>query len=264
MCLLLSTMPKFGKSLSLIAASLFTTSPALALPGTDFNFHRANNNPTEFHQTTYANGQSGVDAFQQFVNQEAQALDLNAINARKLDLGHLTLKTTQEVKVYFIKEKGMYHNQLQVISAGSTNIDGMVFDEIACEATGCWYSLWETFGYPQVSSDKALQLGDYVSLGNLDSGSVLDFKLIVDGAKRDDGDTWHINDSLNIDGMQHLIAYEYEGYLVMAWEDEANGGEAADYNDVVFAIDIGQDNLDCIPTDGELTAPSCGAIIFPD
>lgn len=253
------------KTLGIVTSFFLLNSPVLALPGTDFDFYRANSDPTDFHQTTYDNGLSGVDSFQQFVNTEFQALDLDTIKARKLDLRNLTLKKAQEIKVYFIKEEGMYHNQLQVVSTGSTNLNGMVFDEIACDVTGCWYSTWEsTYGYSLISSDKALQLGDYVSLGNLESGSVLDFKLLVDGANQDDGDIWHINDSLNIDGMQHVIAYEYEGYLVLAWEDEANGGDAADYNDVVFALDIGQDNLDCIPTDGETFNPKCSVAIYAD
>ena len=59
-----------------------------------------------------------------------------------------------------------------------------------------------------------------------------------------------------------MIAYEYEGYLILAGEDYYDG----DYNDVVFVVDIGQNNLDCIPTDGEISAPGCNTDtnVFPD
>ena len=57
-----------------------------------------------------------------------------------------------------------------------------------------------------------------------------------------------------------VIAYEYEGYLILGWEDQNDG----DYNDVVFAIDIGQNNLDCIPSEGELVNPQCSNLLFAD
>ena len=74
--------------------------------------------------------------------------------------------------------------------------------------------------------------------------------------------TFSANPSLNPDGIQHVMAYEYEGYLILTFEDHINGGDF-DYNDLVIAVNIGQDNLDCIPTDGEAFDPNCG-IVFAD
>ncbi|MEB3882082.1 DUF4114 domain-containing protein, partial [Lyngbya sp. CCY1209] len=53
---------------------------------------------------------------------------------------------------------------------------------------------------------------------------------------------WHLDAADNSDGLQHIMAYEQSGYLVMAFEDMTNGGDK-DYNDIVFAIDIGEGNI---------------------
>jgi|GEM_PF-3363652 len=229
-----------------IVSSLLFTTPVFAIPNSDFDFYRAENNPTDFHATTYGNGLTGsnANAFQEFVNTDAQALDLSTINGRKLDSSKLTINQDQEVKIYFVNEGAHFRNKLAIQSVGVTSLSGFIFDDVSCLEVGCAYS--ETLGEYILYPDDVLELGDYVSVGNVESGSQLSFELITPD------NTLSSDNSLNPSN-KGVIAYEYEGYLILAWEDAHD----SDFNDVIFAVDIGQENLNCIPTDGETPAPEC-------
>lgn len=255
-----NSMNKKHKIISILTSYLLFSTPALAVPGTDFNFYRADNNPTNFHTTSYTNGLTGNNAaaFQNFVTTEGSALDLNTINAKRLDSTKLELNHSYDVKVYFINESARSRNQLKIKSTGNTILDGMLFYDISCLETGCSYP--QSDGYYTLNPDDVLELGDYISVGSVESGSKLDFELISPPLSyQTTTQVLHSDNSLNPNN-RGVIAYEYEGFLILAWEDYDDG----DYNDLVFAIDIGQDNLDCIPSEGELNNQQCGAVIFPD
>jgi hypothetical protein len=81
----------------------------------------------------------------------------------------------------------------------------------------------------------------------VEAGSSIDFYLHQDGYGKSYANTWYSQTERNSDGIQHLIAYDYKNYLVLAWEDMTNGGDL-DYNDVVFVVDIGEANIENIPT----------------
>ena len=80
-------------TIGILTTSLFTAFPALSLPGSDFNFYRGDTNSTDFHTTTYENGLSGqnAEAFKQFVNVEASALNLEEMQARELNISDLVM-----------------------------------------------------------------------------------------------------------------------------------------------------------------------------
>ena len=251
------------KLLGIIASSLITVPAALAIPGSDFDFYRAENTPTSFHTTTYENNLTGDngEAFQEFVNIDAATLDLDTINSRKLDSSKLEITFDKDVIVYFINEGAHYRNNLSIRSSGTTNIEGSVFDDVSCLESGCVYP--ESHGYYTLHPEDVLELGDYVNVGTVQSGSRLEFQL---NTRRFDNystflQTIYTDNDLNSPN-QGVIAYEYEGYLILAWEDAHDG----DYNDLVFAIDIGQENLNCIPSEGEPTNPSCNptSILYAD
>lgn len=214
----------------------------------DFPIYRGSISPTDFHSVTNSNGDVGADAFQQFANTEASALDLSTLNARKLDATQLNLTYDNDVKIYFINEGAGYKNQLQVQTTGNTLVSGMVFKDVSCHTSddicqGKWSS--------PADVNKALKPGDYVDLGTLSAGTRLDFQVLANGYSNSNPDVWHTDDSLNSDGIQHVIAYAYEGYLILAWEDlnANNPSNDYDYNDVIFALYIGSDNLAAIPSD---------------
>ena len=228
--------------LGTLGISLCTVLPAQAtFSFSDFSFFRKANNPTGFHTTQYRNEDgtdagTGLNAFQQFVNTESSAIDLDELNARKLDANKLTTVTNAEdVKVYFIHEGAGYRNQLKLTMTGTansgTNREGFVFVDGS-----------------QGSGSEQLRKGDYVNLGDIAAGTTLDFALLANGYRNNNFHTYYANVARNPDNLQHVMAYEYQGYLILAWEDLYNGGDK-DYNDIVFAIDIGETNLARLPSE---------------
>ncbi len=97
------------------------------------------------------------------------------------------------------------------------------------------------------SRSKAAPLlpGDFVDLGRFDAGTQLDFFLIANGAAGGTT-TYSTQSSMNADGINHVVAFAYglkdSPYIILGFEDLYGGGDR-DFNDVLFAIDIGRVNL---------------------
>ena len=192
----------------------------------DFDFKRAEDHPTTFHTTTYPDDAgTGVEAFKQFVQAERVAVSIDTLNARKLDPTKLKLTQNYDVKIYFIDEGAGYKNQLYLDTIDASGKDGMIF-----------------YDGSRGKGSKKLRRGDYVELGTIPNGATLDFQLRANGYNNDNPDVWYADIARNSDNTQHVMAFEYQGYLILAWEDLKNGGDK-DYNDIVFAVDIGSTNL---------------------
>jgi Domain of unknown function (DUF4114)/PEP-CTERM motif len=204
-------------------------------------------------------------AFKSFIQKERQAIDPATVNIFQLDPAKLNLKYDHEVKVHFLSEGAMFRNQLGVTATGTTNIDDTIlFDDISCLDKSC--STVTRYRKPEISSSTiekgGLSAGEFVSLGNVKAGTTLDFWLNADGYLKSNPTRWSTDASKNKDGLQHVMAYEYGDYLVLAWEDLKNGGDM-DYNDAIFAIDIGQANLQDIPKDPQdVPEPSTTAALL--
>jgi hypothetical protein len=95
------------------------------------------------------------------------------------------------------------------------------------------------------SSTAPLLPGDFVDLGRFDAGTQLDFFLIANGAAGGTT-TYSTQTSLNADGIDHVVAFAYglkdSPYILLGFEDLYGGGDQ-DYNDLLFAVDIGRMNL---------------------
>jgi Domain of unknown function (DUF4114)/PEP-CTERM motif len=204
--------------------------------------------------------------FKQFVNTERNALDPSI---QPLDLSKLTLQYDHEVQVYFIGEGARNRNQLGVTATGTTQIDDTIlFDDIVCLTDAC--ATQKEYKRPDLQStttlNGGLEAGDSVSLGMIEAGTTLDFWLNKDGFIRDANGKAHTrltaDASQNADGKQHLMAYNYENYLVLAWEDllEGDAGYDFDYNDVVFVVDIGEGNIPTPPA--QTPEPSTAAALI--
>ncbi|MEM9923338.1 MAG: DUF4114 domain-containing protein [Cyanobacteria bacterium P01_D01_bin.50] len=180
-----------------------------------------------------------IPQFQKLVQKERLAIGAQEVAAQRLDPTKLFLKHDHNVKVWFINEGAGYRNQLAYEATKGDNYDkGMIFNDIACK-TGC-----------QLSNGKnaPLDIGDFVDLGLIKGGTQLNFLLKADGARANpaNGDIYGADESLNRDGLQHLMAFDVEAgdrnYLLMGFEDLRNGGDL-DYNDAVFVVDFGEGNL---------------------
>lgn len=188
--------------------------------------------------------------FQQFV--QAEGIALPNSGQFILDPTKLKLKYDHDVSVYFINEGAGYRNQLAFEATGSTNSSGLVFNDIACEGTGC-VGAW---------GGNTLQLGDGVKLGNFTAGTQLDLWLRADGLSRgDSANIFGTKTSSNADGLQHVVAYSFNNYILLGFEDlygalgasgqDVNTGRwnensDRDFNDVIVVLDIGERNVQAL------------------
>ena len=209
---------------------------------TEVGFNRRSHNANHaFYQK--------INQFQQFINTEKNSLDASQIGARTLDLNKLHLNFDSKVSVYFINEGAGYRNQLGLQTTGGTVINSKIlFNDVTCTSTDCknprHFNPQKPFG---LADKQPLQIGDYFHLGKMKAGTKLDFFLRQDGYNKPSAQQFYTQRDRNPDQLQHLIAYDYQDILVLAWEDMTNGGDK-DYNDLVFAVDIGKKNIDQIPT----------------
>lgn len=211
----------------------------------DFNW-----NSSWTQQTIYNKSQTGFNdtPFQQFVQAESVALPNSG--QFKLDPNKLNLKYDHDVSVYFINEGAGYRNQLAFESTGTTNKSGLLFNDISCQGNGCVSGDW---------GGNALKLGDGVKVGNVTAGTQLDFWLRADGLIRgNSANIFGTDTASNADGLQHAVAYAYNNYILLAFEDlygglhasgvdsatgKWNEGSDRDFNDVVVVLDIGEANV---------------------
>lgn len=199
-----------------------------------------NTHTVEDYSTDISGFQNLIDDyFQPLVQKERLAIGAQEVQAQRLDANRLFLKHDHEMRVWFINEGAGYRNQLAYeATKGDDYQKGMIFDDIACKG-GCQLNNL---------NDGALDIGDFVDLGLIEGGTQLNFLLKADGATENTnkGDIFGADESLNSDGLQHLMAFEVNAggrdYLMMGFEDIRGGGDL-DYNDAVFVVDFGEGNL---------------------
>ena len=153
--------------------------------------------------------------------------------AHLLDPSKLKLATDSNVRAYFIGEGAGYENSLGFNTAGGGVTSGnpeLIFPNAS---TG-----------GRRTDSTPLQAGDFVDLGTILGGQKLDFFLIANGATRSPGEVYSTDSSVNPDGINHVVSFAtiYDSYLVIGFEDLLGGGDR-DFNDLLFAIDIGSLNV---------------------
>jgi len=181
-----------------------------------------------------------------------ETVSLDNISSYSLDPSQLTLTTASDVRVYFIGEGAGYKNTLGFYTDGSNDITTgdaqLIFPNVTSNVS---YMNATDLSNASANINFPLVPGDFVDLGTMDAGTELDFFLIADGAS---GGTnvYSTDASLNPDGIDHVVAYAVEDspYLLVGFEDLFGGGDQ-DYNDVLFAIDIGSVNVDALTTASE-------------
>ncbi|ARV62124.1 PEP-CTERM sorting domain-containing protein [Nostocales cyanobacterium HT-58-2] len=202
-------------------------------------------------KSTDASGfQSLIPQFQQYVQQERIAIPDNKLN--KLDPSKLSLKYDNNIRVWFLNEGAGYKDQLAYEAIkGSDYQKGLLFNNISCNSSNSACQLGE--------DDGVLDVGDYVDLGKISGGTQLNFFLKADGFNNPNGNVYGADATQNPDKLDHLVAYEVDGYLLLGFEDlygpegSTAGGNGEllpadrDFNDVVFLIDFGKDNIATVP-----------------
>ncbi len=184
---------------------------------------------------------------------------LKNTEAMALDPEKLLMKNASDIRVYFVGEGAGYYNTLGFNLLGSMDEKPkgavgedakIIFDNAS--------SVISTYGTAPTTVKRTpnapLLPGDFVDLGEAGAGSFLDFFLIADGA-RGGKYTYTADANRNPDGRNHVVAFALPDspYLILGFEDLYGGGDM-DYNDVLFAVDIGVKNVR-----GLVGAPEPGA-----
>lgn len=176
----------------------------------------------------------------------SEGKSLKNLGAFVIDPARLNLKFDATVRTYFVGEGAGYENSIgfNTIKAGESMPTGGLDDSaqlIFANASSA-VSSYDPKSTVKRTSSNPLLPGDFVDLGKFDAGTTLDFFLIADGAN---GGTkvYTADPARNPDNMQHVIyAVPDSPYLVLGFEDLYGGGDN-DFNDVLFAVDIGYENL---------------------
>jgi len=180
---------------------------------------------------------------------ERQKLDDNSY---QLDPSKLKLKTDSDVRLYFIGEGAGYANTLGFTTDGSGSASSKSAQLIFPNASSR-LSTDDPKSDIRRTEKEPLLPGDFVDLTTLKAGTPLDFFLIADGANRGK-QVFSTQVSVNPDGINHVVSFAYalkdSPYLILGFEDLFGGGDL-DYNDLLFAVDIGVTNVSALTTTPE-------------
>jgi hypothetical protein len=161
------------------------------------------------------------------------ALSTDTVSSLALDSTKLELAYDSDLRVYFVGEGAGYHNTLGFNTEGpaiSSGTPQLIFPDASRRAG-------------QTSESYPVNTGDFVELGQFSAGTSLDFFLIANGANGGSHVFTTDTDS-NLDGLQHVVSFAVQdsSYLFLGFEDIYGGGDR-DYDDLLFAVDIGFSNV---------------------
>lgn len=160
----------------------------------------------------------------------------------------LTLSQDTTVKVYFIDEGAGYRNTFGWYDANAGD------PTQAANRNVIWANASKQGGGGSLVSGSEAVVGDFsagTELGFFVSANGYSYEQYrgrlsderVDAYMDSRVHTYYTNDALNPDGISHVVAgvLPEQGLLTLGFEDLYGGGDR-DYDDVVFAIDIGVEN----------------------
>jgi len=173
---------------------------------------------------------------------ESVPLSNTTVGLHKIDPSKIKLSNSAQVRAYFVGEGAGYHNTLGFNSAGGGVLGGnpkLIFPDASTNAAESDYTAKNA---KRTTTDPLLP-GDFVNLGNFNAGTQLHFFNIANGANGGT-QTFSTNHGTNGDGLVHAVAYTLPDspYLLIGFEDLWGGGDR-DYNDLLFTIDIGIENV---------------------
>jgi hypothetical protein len=163
-----------------------------------------------------------------------------ALNAVALDPSKLVMQNDAAARVYFLGEGAGFRNTLGFSTMGGSPLspDAQLIFPNASSSIGYGGS-----GKSIRTSDEPLVAGDFVDLGSFKAGTKLDFFIIANGFYGGK-EYYSTEQSVNMDGVVHAVSLASNGsaYLIIGFEDLKGGGDR-DYNDLVFAVEIGSANV---------------------
>ena len=165
------------------------------------------------------------------------------VKAMPLDPKKLVLANTENVRAYFVYEGAGFVNTLGVNTTGNGVSEGN--PQLIFPAVRSSDSVFAGAPAGTRTAQDPLLPGDFVNLGVMKAGTKLDFFLLANGANG--GTTAWNTLGNNPDGLNHVAALSERmfaipnmnsPYLYIAFEDLWGGGDK-DYNDAIFAVNVG-------------------------
>lgn len=208
-----------------------------------------------------------LESFQNLVNENLSerreaSLDGNS-SLIALDPTRMTLSEQTTVRAYFVGEGAGYHNTLG-FNADGLGVDSgnpfLVFPDASSPRS------YLSSGRKKRTVSEPLMPGDFVQLGEVGAGTLLDFFLIANGA-RGGTNVYGAPAERNPDGLDHIVAFAQveNPYVLIGFEDLYGGGDK-DYNDLVMAVYFGEGNtstfIDSARWDSALPAPEPSSLII--
>lgn len=170
--------------------------------------------------------------------------DANEEISTEASLANLTLTDAAALRVYFVADDALYHNSIGLFTGKSPS--GDMVPEILFPDASSSYSYYKNVKDKVASADLPLMPGDFVDIGLAAAGSSLDLFVIPDGARRAQ-QAYGITGALNADSLSHarVLGVVGDSMILIGFEDLPNGGDK-DYDDVILAVEVGQQNVQSI------------------
>ena len=190
--------------------------------------------------------QSSLPAIKALVNSTLPEYKSEAAVASSMAVkfSDLYLSTNSSVRIYFVSEGASYRSSLGLnlltglssLPTASTAAVTSSAEWIFPDASSNDPTTFNPNGNGVRSATAPLTAGDFVDLGTVNGGTLLDFFLgsnAVNGSKT----FFTAETSRNSDAFQHIVTFTSGNYVIVSFEDATGGGDK-DYNDVVFAVEI--------------------------
>jgi hypothetical protein len=172
----------------------------------------------------------GLTAYLAQILPEGQRIDQGS---QLFDPSKIRLTTDSDVRVYFVSESSAAANTLgfDVSGAGQGRLSEIIFPNASSGTS-------RTAANP-------LQPGDFVDLGEFESGQKLDFFLVAEKVNGGGNGNSGKGSSANNDLIRNVVSFAtvYGSYLIIGFEETIGGGSDRDFNDLLFAIDLGSANV---------------------
>ncbi len=212
--------------------------------------------------------QSSLSAIKALVNSKLPEYKSEAAVASSMAVkfSDLYLSTDSSVRIYFVSEGASYRSSLGLnlltglssLPTASTAAITSSAEWIFPDASSNDPTTYNPSGNSVRSASAPLTAGDFVDLGTVNAGTLLDFFLVsnaVNGGKT----TFTAETSRNSDALQHIVTFTSGNYLMVSFEDTNSGGDK-DYNDVVFAVEINAVNTAPEPGTWAALTLLCGLV----
>ncbi|MGF1569039.1 MAG: DUF4114 domain-containing protein [Nodosilinea sp.] len=229
-------------SISMVAsAPAKAVLPSASLTPTEFS---TNLGFTDLKSLKPVQSSTTLEALAKLVKGERNALSQSFLSQYQLDASKLFWNGVDPVEVYFINEGAGYRNQLMY--SATDGAGNLVKSETIFEDVSSPNSIL-------ANKDGPLALGQGVTLGKFSGPTQLNFSILSDGfnlakpkanakpkeIKKYEAEvarrTLGGDVTQNSDGLQHVVAFQHNEWIILGFEDIVGGGDL-DYNDVVFAV----------------------------